>query len=70
MPKEIVDSAAISAVQYDPTRRHLDIDLTTGRRYRYFDVPATIHEAFMEAESMGRFYNDHIRDEYRFIRLR
>jgi hypothetical protein len=70
MSRETVDSTAISAVQYDEARRFLDIDLTTGRTYRYLDVPPTMYEAFMAAESKGRFYNDHIRDVYLYERLR
>jgi KTSC domain len=70
MAREFVESAAISAVQYDQARRHLDVDLTTGRRYRYLDVPSTVYQAFMAAESVGRFYSDHIRDEYDYVRLR
>ncbi|HET6161009.1 MAG TPA: KTSC domain-containing protein [Dongiaceae bacterium] len=69
MPREIVDSAAIAAVDYDEQRQQLDIELTTGRVYRYLDVPPATYEAFMEAESKGRFYNDHVRDDYVCVRL-
>ena len=70
MPRETVDSAAIEAVNYDERRQYLDIELTTGRTYRYRDVPPAIYAAFMVAESKGRFYNDEIRDAYEYTRLR
>jgi len=70
MPREIVDSAAIEAVNYDERRQYFDIELTTGRTYRYLDVPPAIYAAFMAAESKGRFYNDEIRDAYEYRRLR
>ena len=70
MPGETIASSVIAAVQYDAASEHLDIELKTGRAYRYLDVPAAVHQAFMTAESMGRFYNDHIRDVYLCTRLR
>lgn len=70
MPRETIDSSAIEAVQYDATRQWLDVELTNRRVYRYFDVPAEVYRSFMAADSKGRFYNDEIRDEYEYARLR
>ena len=69
MPKETVSSTAIESITYDEWSRHLDIALTTGRVYRYFDVPPDVYAALMDADSKGRFYNDRIRDAYRCERL-
>jgi KTSC domain len=69
MPREIVDSTVVAAVNYDELRQQLDIELTTGRIYRYLDVPPDVYEAFMAAASKGRYYNDHIRDVYLYERL-
>ena len=69
MPKEPVSSAAIETITYDEWSRHLDIALTTGRVYRYFDVPPEVYKAPMDADSKGRFYNESIRDAYRYERL-
>ena len=69
MAKETVSSAALETVTYDEWSRHLDIALTTGRVYRYFDVPPEVYAELMAAESKGRFYNDRIRDAYRYERL-
>jgi KTSC domain len=70
MPRKTMESSAIAAVEYDRASQQLDIELTNGRVYRYADVPREVYEAFMAAESKGRFYNDHIRDEYLCERLR
>jgi KTSC domain len=69
MPREIVDSTVVAAVNYDEPRQQLDIELTTGRIYRYLDVPPEIYRGLMWAASKGRFYNDHIRDVYIYERL-
>lgn len=70
MARQTVDSAALESVDYDRQSQDLDIELTTGRIYRYFDVPPGVYEALMDADSKGRFYNDHIRDVYLCRRLR
>jgi KTSC domain len=70
MPREMIDSSAIEAVQYDAARQRLDIELTNRRVYRYFDVPLEVYRAFMAADSKGRYYNDEIRDEYEYVQLR
>jgi hypothetical protein len=70
MPRQTVDSTALGSVDYDSRSEVLDIGLTTGRTYRYFDVPSNVYEALMAADSKGRFYNDHIRDVYLCKRLR
>jgi len=70
MTRVMVISDAIRAVEYDGARQHLNVELTTGRVYRYLDVPAEAFAAFMQAKSKGRFYNDHIRDVYLYERLR
>ncbi len=36
--------------------------------YDYFDVPEAVFRAFLEAPSKGAFFNDAIRDRYRFRR--
>jgi KTSC domain len=69
MPRLTVFSRALRAVEYDEARQHLVITLANGRTYRYLDVPPEIYQAFLVAESKGRYYNDHIRDVYLYDRL-
>jgi hypothetical protein len=69
MPKEGLDSSAIAAAEYRAAQRQLDIELTNGRTYRYFDVPPSVHGDFMAAASKSRYYNDHIRDAYQCERI-
>lgn len=39
----------------------------TGR-YRYYEVPAAIFDAFCKAPSAGAFFNEAIKDRFRFRR--
>jgi len=41
-----------------------------GDWYTYFAVPASIYEAFIAAESRGRFFHEQIRDRYPYRRGR
>lgn len=64
-----VESSAIERIDYRPERRELFVTFTSGRRYIYFDVPASIYRRFLDAESQGRYFNSHIRDHYDFREL-
>jgi len=50
--------------------RDVVLELKTGNLYLYREVPAHIHQAFMAALSKGSFYNQWIRDDYPFVRVR
>jgi KTSC domain len=41
----------------------------TGDVYRYFRFPVEEYQAFLNAESRGRFFLAHIRDRFRFERM-
>jgi len=58
-------SSAISGAWYLPARKELDLLFTSGRRYRYFAVPAVVAERFSAAVSKGHFFNREIRNQYR-----
>jgi lysyl-tRNA synthetase class 2 len=64
-----VDSTAVRAIDYDPQGQALQVTFVSGERYRYRGVTAQVHQAFLDAESKGRFFQAQIRDRYRFERL-
>jgi len=61
-----VESEAIESIGYRHEQRQLFVTFTTGRKYVYFDVPASTYREFLEAESHGRYFNAHIRDHYAY----
>jgi hypothetical protein len=61
-------SAVIRYFAYEPGRRELTITFQSGRRYVYEGVPPEVHEAMKGAFSKGEFFNEHIRDRFRFRR--
>lgn len=55
-----VDSTVIAAVAYS-AEATLDVEFTSGTRYRYFAVPAQLFEEFLAADSKGVFFNQRIK---------
>jgi KTSC domain len=70
MEREPVTSSVVAAIGYDSKFQWLEIELKTGSLYLYREVPAHIHQAFMAALSKGTFYNQYVRDDYAFVRVR
>jgi lysyl-tRNA synthetase class 2 len=59
-------STIIRSFEYRADGRELDVQLTTGRRYVYHDVPPEAAEAFRSAFAKGRHFNARIRGRYPF----
>jgi hypothetical protein len=65
-----LESRMLSAAAYDHSKQILYLRFRdTGYVYRYFDFPAAHHQAFLSAESRGRFFRSHIRDHFRYERM-
>ena len=64
-----VSSSNISTVGFDTDTQTLEIEFTNGNIYQYFDVPFTIYEELMQAESKGKFLSTQIKGVYRYARL-
>jgi hypothetical protein len=59
-----VQSSVMIFVKYDDEARELDITFTSGKTYRYREVPLQIYDGLLEAESKGEFVNDNIKDVF------
>ena len=65
-----LESKMLSAVAYEDSKQILYLRFrNTGGVYRYFDFPAAHYQAFLSADSKGRFFRSHIRDHFRFERM-
>ena len=61
-------SAVIRSFEYDPAKLELRIVFQTGRCYVYQEVPEAIYRGMKGAFSKGEYFNDHIREHFRFVR--
>jgi hypothetical protein len=64
-----IESKMFTSVAYDAEKQILYLRFRSGDVYRYFEFPAADHQAFLDAESRGRFFLAHIRDHFRYERM-
>lgn len=62
MQREPVDSTVIASVGYDFDSRTLEVEFTSGKVYQFFDVPVSLAQALRAADSLGTFFNTHVRN--------
>jgi hypothetical protein len=59
-----VDSSFIKSVAYYEPLGMFEVLLESGREYSFADVPKKTFDAFMQATSKGRFFNEVIKKNY------
>jgi len=59
-----LDSSVIRSATYRPAERTLDIEMISGRTYRYADVPEWVFDELTDTSSAGHFYNCEIKGHY------
>ena len=65
MKKYPVDSEAMTSVGYDAEAHILEIQFKNGGAIRqFYDVPATVFDDLMAADSAGDFFNTQISGKY------
>jgi lysyl-tRNA synthetase class 2 len=65
-----VRSSMMTFVKYDDEARELDVTFTSGKTYRYREVPVEIYDGLLESESKGEFFNDNIKDVFAYSEVR
>jgi hypothetical protein len=63
-------SAVIRSFQYDAASGTLLIIFRSGRRYRYFDVPAQTVRDLRASRAKGEFFNACIRGKFAYTEER
>ncbi len=63
MERQDVVSSALQSAGYSMV---LEVEFESGRVYQYFDVPVSVFLEFTQAESKGKYFNAHIRNEYKY----
>lgn len=69
MRKDRVKSSVIRAVGYDARSRELEVEFHSGRVYRYFEVPRSVYQHLLTADSVGKYFNDVVKPNHRGARL-
>ena len=59
-----VNSSAISHIGYDSNTKQMKITFKQSKTYDYCNVPQNIFDEFLNASSIGIYYDRHIKDNY------
>lgn len=59
------DSTNIARLIYNDETGVLDVEFRSGKTYRYHDVDYDTWNGLIEADSVGRYFNQNIRDRFK-----
>lgn len=62
-----VESSNIESVGYDGNI--LEIEFNSGAIYQYENVPIRVYDVMMKADSVGKYFNAHIKSKYNYRRV-
>ena len=56
-----VKSSNIDAIAYDEDEKELHVRFKSGAEYVYFDVSPVVFQGLKDADSKGKYLNEHIK---------
>jgi len=69
MERQRVDSFDIESIGYDQGSEILEIEFKSGSIYQYSGVPIGKFDDLMSANSHGRYFNSHIKNDYGYRKI-
>ena len=66
---QFLESKLLAAAAYDGPRRRLYLRFHSGEVYCYFTFPADQYREFLDAGSQGKYFLNHIRNQFPYERL-
>jgi hypothetical protein len=63
------ESTLLISAAYDSGEHTLYLRFRSGEVYRYFEFPDAQYHDFLDAQSRGRYFLSHIRNQFRYERL-
>ena len=70
MERQNVTSSDIASIGYDHDNMVLEIEFLSGTVYQYYDVPQSIYDGLMAADSHGKFHAAYIKNGgYRYEKV-
>lgn len=58
-------SSVLLAVAFSESKKILELEFRSGSIFQYLDVPPSVYQDLLNAESKGRFYNRRIKKHYK-----
>lgn len=70
MKRVALQSSSLRSLSYDPEQQILEVEFSSGALYRYEAVPPEVVQALLEADSLGRHFNQVFKPQhYRYRRI-
>jgi len=70
MKRVALQSSSLRSLGYDPEQQILELEFSSGALYRYEAVPPEVVQALLEADSLGRHFNQVFKPQhYRYRRI-
>lgn len=69
MIRQSVVSSNVAEIGYDTVTMTLEVAFKNDTVYQYFDVPESLYQELMCAESVGKFLNAQIKNSYRYTKI-
>ena len=71
MKRAAVTSRSLRSLGYEPDEQALEVEFHNGSIYRYEQVPPNVVQALLEADSLGRYFNQVFKPQhYSYRRLK
>jgi hypothetical protein len=64
MNRTVVESTTLATVAYDDVRELLRLEFRSRAIYQYSGVPPAVHQALLQAPSLGVYFNRVIRGRF------
>lgn len=62
--RQPVVSGNLKSVGFDAATSTMDVEFSSGRVYRFLNVPPTVHKDLIGAESVGSFFARNVRGKF------
>jgi hypothetical protein len=69
MERQPVSSSNIASVGYDENTEILEVEFLNGSIYEYKNVPLVIYQEFINAASLGSYFNREISKTYPYEKV-
>jgi len=70
MERTNVDSSNLKSVGYDEENEILEIEFLHGGIYQYYDVPKSVYDGLMNADSHGKYFDQYVKKAgYRYRKI-
>ena len=70
MRRKRVASSVIAEIGYDDEHGLLEVAFHNGRTYYYLSVPIHVYDALMAADSIGGYFNENVRKNYKTVKVK